>query len=96
LGARTATDPLSLPLEEMLYQRLGRFFDQLSGGTVPELYKVVQDQVDRAIIRQALERSAGQMGEAARFLGLDRNTLSRKARRLKVAVPAKASRPRAR
>jgi Fis family transcriptional regulator len=77
-------DPLKLPLEELLYRRLGVFFDQLSGRRVPELYQVLRDQVDRAIFRQALERSDGQLAKAAEFLGVDRNTLSRKAQRLKV------------
>lgn len=79
-------DPLKLPLEELLYLRLGRFFDQLNGGRVPELYRVVMEQVDRAVLRQAIERHDGQLGAAAEFLGLDRNTLSRKAKRLKVTA----------
>ena len=77
-------DPLKLPLEELLYLRLGHFFDQLHGRKVPELYKVLMDQVDRAVLRQALERSEGNMGNAAVFLGVDRNTFSRKMKRLKV------------
>jgi DNA-binding protein Fis len=77
-------DPLKLPLEELLYLRLGQFFDQLDGRKLPDVYKVLLDQVDRAILRQALERSQGQLGAAAELLGVDRNTLSRKARRLKV------------
>lgn len=77
-------DPLTLPLEELLYKRLGRFFDQLNGRKVPGLYRVLLEQVDRAVLRQALERCDGQLGAAADFLGVDRNTLSRKAKRLKV------------
>jgi DNA-binding protein Fis len=77
-------DPLHLPLEELLYLRLGTFLDQLHGRHVPDLYRVVLDQVDRAVMRQALERAHGQCGEAARFLGIDRNTFARKAKRLKV------------
>ncbi len=77
-------DPLKLPLEELLYVRLGRFFDQLNGRAVPDLYRVLLEQVDRALLRQALERSDGQLGAAAKFLGVDRNTFARKARRLKV------------
>lgn len=77
-------NPLEMPLEELVYLRLGRFFDQLEGRSFPELYRVVLDQMDRAVLRQALERSDGQMGRAAAFLGVDRNTLSRKAKRLKV------------
>ena len=77
-------DPLQLSLEELLYKRLGRFLDQLEGRRVPDLYRVLLDQVDRAILRQALERSSGQLARAATFLDMDRNTLSRKARRLRL------------
>ncbi len=77
-------DPLKLPLEELLYLRLGQFFDQLEERRVPDLYRVLMDQVDRAILRQALERFDGQLSLAAEFLALDRNTLSRKAKRLKL------------
>lgn len=75
-----------MPLEDLLYLRLGLFFDQLHGRKVPDLYKVLLDQVDRAVLRQAIERSGGQVSSAASFLGIDRNTVARKARRLKVAV----------
>src|SRR5262249_49121187 len=50
-------DPLKLPLEQLLYLRLGQFFDQLNGRSVPDLYRVLLDQVDRAVLRQALERA---------------------------------------
>lgn len=86
-------DPLKLPLEELLYLRLGHFFDQLNGRKVPDLYRVLMDQVDRAVLRQALERFEGQLIGAADFLGLDRNTLSRKAKRLKLDGSAKPRRP---
>ncbi len=79
-------DPLKLPLEELLYQRLGAFFDQLHGRRVPDLYRVLVDQMDRAVLRQALERAGGQLGEAAKFLDVDRNTLSRKVKKLKLRV----------
>ncbi len=77
-------DPMKLPLEELLYLRLGEFLDQLHGRKVPALYRVLLDQVDRAVLRQALERSDGHLSAAAAFLGVDRNTLARKAKRLKV------------
>ncbi|MBI3181017.1 MAG: hypothetical protein HYZ28_02610 [Myxococcales bacterium] len=84
-------DPLKLPLEELLYLRLGCFLDQLGGRKVPGLYRVLLDQVDRAVLRQAIERSDGQISTAAELLGLDRNTLARKMKRLRVAAsPARA------
>ena len=88
-------EALKMPLEELLYQRLGLFFDQLHGRKVPELYRVLMDQVDRAVLRQAIERCDGQLGTAAEFLGVDRNTLSRKVRKLKLgakAAPKRAAR----
>lgn len=86
-----AADPLKLSLEELVYLRLGHFLDQLHGRRVPELYRTLLDQVDRAVVRQALERSAGQLSAAASFLGLDRNTLARKVKRLKVRGKAAAA-----
>jgi DNA-binding protein Fis len=77
-------------LEEILYQRLGLLFEQLGGRRVPHLYRTVIDQVERALIRQALERTASQLG-AADLLGIDRNTLARKAKRLKVPAPGSSS-----
>jgi DNA-binding protein Fis len=79
-----AADPLKLPLEELVYLRLGHFLDQLHGRKVPELYRTLLDQVDRAVLRQALERNEGQLSTAAAFLSVDRNTLARKVKRLKV------------
>jgi DNA-binding protein Fis len=87
-------DPLKLPLEELLYVRLGHFLDQLHGRKVPDLYRVLLDQVDRAILRQALERTDGQFQQAAELLGVDRNTLSRKAKKLKLARPTPRGRSR--
>jgi DNA-binding protein Fis len=79
-------DPLQLPLEEVVYVRLGHFLDLLHGRKVPKLYRVVVDQVERAIFRQALERAGGQISDAAKLLGIDRNTLARKVKRLKVST----------
>jgi len=89
-------DPLKLTLEELMYLRLGQFLDQLHGRAVPDLYRVVLEQVDRAIFRQALERTDGQLGTAAKFLGVDRNTLARKAKRLKVNGVPRGARGRSR
>ena len=89
-------DPLKLTLEELMYLRLGQFFDQLNGCAVPDLYRVVLEQVDRAVLRQALERTDGQLGTAAKYLGVDRNPLARKAKRLKVNGPARPAKGRSR
>jgi DNA-binding protein Fis len=75
-------DHLKLTLEELVYQRFGLFLDELHGSKVPDLYRVLMAQVDRAVVRQAVERSQGQIVAAAQLLDLDRNTLARKVKRL--------------
>ncbi len=78
-------NPHQHSLEDLVYARVGHFFDQLHGRKVPDLYRVLTEQFERAVIRQALERADGQLVQAAQFLDIDRNTLARKAKRLKVA-----------
>ena len=83
-------DPMKMSLEELLYLRLGHFFEQLKESNVPELYRVLLDQFDRAVFRQAIERNDHQLNAAASYLGIDRNTLARKARKLKLPSAGKA------
>jgi DNA-binding NtrC family response regulator len=51
------------------------------------VYEDVTARVDRQLIMQALEESGGRIREAARRLGLARNTL--KAKMLKYAIPGR-------
>ena len=91
---RVSVDAMKMPLEELLYQRLGHFFDQLQDSQVPDLYRVVLDEVDRAVFRQAIERNGHQLNQAAEFLGIDRNTLARKVKRLNLGGSTKPANPR--
>lgn len=86
---------LKLTLEELVYQRFGQFLDELHGSKVPDLYRVLMEQVDRAVVRQAVERSQGQILAAAQLLDLDRNTLARKVRRLLPRQPTRKTPRRA-
>lgn len=74
------------PLEAIVVDRLSVFLDRLGDRTVPDLYRVVLAEVERGLLRAVLERSGGRVGRAARLLGLDRNTVARKARALRLAA----------
>ena len=82
----------SRSLEDLTYERLEVFLARLQGRRVPGLYRLIGGQVERALIRAALVKTGGHLGEAARLLDVDRNTLARKARALGLEVSSKRGR----
>ena len=71
-----------MPLSDLLGKRLGRLLDQLGMHRVPHLYRLVLDEVERALIEQALRRSGGSRKLAAEILGIHRNSLRNRIRAL--------------
>lgn len=64
-----------IELEEMLYnERRG------------ELYKAVIDVVEKPLIEHALERTFGNQLKAAKILGINRNTIRAKIKKLEINV----------
>lgn len=57
---------------------------QLDKDTAPPLLETAQPEFERALIRAALARANGRRQEAARLLGMGRNTLTRKIRDLDI------------
>jgi DNA-binding protein Fis len=84
----------SRSLEEINFERLEAFLGRLQGRRVPGLYRLIMGQVERALLRAALAQTHDHLGEAARLLGLDRNTLSRKARSLGLPLVSRPGRKR--
>ena len=74
--------PIDLPLGAMVRERLSALLGRLEGRPVPQLYRVVLEEVERGIFGAALDRANGEVGLAARLLGVDRNTVARKAKAL--------------
>lgn len=68
-------------LEALCSERLEGILDRLGDETLPNLHETVIGQVERALFRLVLERE-GSVGAAAEFLGIHRNTLSRKLQQL--------------
>ena len=76
-------------LEALNFERLELFLARLQGRRVPGLYRMIVGQVERALVRAALAQTDSHLGEAARLLDVDRNTLARKARAFGLPVSKK-------
>ena len=72
-----AADDDGRSLEEVCYSRLAAVLDRLGEERLPGLHGTVIAEVERALLRLALER-AGSVAAAADVLGLHRNTLARR------------------
>lgn len=73
-----------MPLEWEIRQRIEIFYEQLKGHTATGLYQAVLREVERPLITAALARARGVRADAARVLGIDRGTLSRRMRALRI------------
>lgn len=64
-------------LEEICYSRFSAVLERLGNERLPGLHATAIAEVERGLLRAALER-AGNIAAAAEVLGLHRNTLSRR------------------
>ena len=73
-----------MPLEWEIRERIERFYEQLQGHSASGLYQAVLHEVERPLIAAALARAKGIRSDAARVLGIDRGTLARRMRALRL------------
>ena len=71
-----------LPLADLVRRRLCSLLDSIGSHHLPDLYTRVLEEVERALIEEALERARGFRREAAQILGIHRNTLRLRMRKL--------------
>ena len=69
-------------LEEMVYHRLRDYAESLQGHLPEDMYRLIMPQLERPLIRLALELSGGERKRAAAMLGIHRNTLRSRLRAL--------------
>lgn len=63
------------PLCELVAQSLDRYFKDLNGQPVAELYDLVISQVERPLLEIVLRETRGNISRAAQILGMNRATL---------------------
>ena len=78
----------NMPLAEIVRRRVGHLLDQLGTHRVPDFYRLVLNEVERALIEQALVRSRGSKKIAAEILGVHRNTLRNRMKALDITAKA--------
>ena len=59
---------------------LSQYFDRLEGHDTSDLYNVVMQQVEPALLRAVMSEVRGNQSRAASMLGINRGTLRKKLR----------------
>lgn len=77
---------VAISLEEMVEQKLGQFFARLGAVEMHDLYPMVMDKVERPLMQRVLQQTGGNQVRAARLLGINRNTLRSRLRKLGLHV----------
>jgi DNA-binding protein Fis len=67
-------------LESLAEIKLSRFFSQIGIYYPENLHKLIMQKVEKPLISQILKRTGGNQVQAARILGINRNTLRKKMR----------------
>jgi DNA-binding protein Fis len=75
-------------IEQLIKARLSLMLERLGVEQVADLYALVIREVERGLFALMLERCHGNKGEAARQLGLHRNTLRQKLAQLEASPSA--------
>jgi len=80
--------PLSrFGLEDLVRAKLRTFLSRIKGYHVEDLHAQVISQVERPLVELVLEQTKGNQLQAAKVLGINRNTLRKKIRNLGIRMP---------
>ncbi len=74
-------------LEDLVRAKLRTFLGRIRGYHVEDLHAQVMSQVERPLLELVLEQTRGNQLQAARILGINRNTLRKKIRALGIRLP---------
>jgi Fis family transcriptional regulator len=66
------------PLRECVRDALSRYFRQLDGHDVCDLFELVMGEVEAPLLESVLEHTRGNLTRAAAILGINRGTLRKK------------------
>lgn len=65
-------------LEEVVLDRLRAYAECLQGHEAKDLYALIMPQLERPLVRVAMELAQGKQSHAAGMLGIHRNTLRKR------------------
>lgn len=68
--------------------------ERLSAASTGQLYREALELLERPLLGYALSLTGGNQLRAARLLGLNRNTLRKRCRELRLALPGRSGRSR--
>jgi two-component system nitrogen regulation response regulator GlnG len=75
-----------LSLEELIESKVGDFVKGMRNGSAKNLYPILMSAVERPLLTRALKETNGNQIQAARLLGMNRNTLRKKITALHIPV----------
>jgi DNA-binding protein Fis len=78
-----------VPLGDFVRRRVESLLTTLSGAPVEGLYPVVMREVERTLLSAVLAHTHGRRADAARILGLHRNSLRHRLSALGLSSPRK-------
>jgi two-component system nitrogen regulation response regulator GlnG len=91
-----ATDPsdsddsMARSLEEMVLARLREYATNLQGHEAKDMYDLIMPQLERPLVRVAMELARGRQRQAAEMLGIHRNTLRTRLKELGLDASGRA------
>lgn len=68
-------------LADCVEKALGRYFVELKGEPPSGLYALVLREIERPLLKQVMHHAGSNQSRAARYLGINRNTLRSKLKR---------------
>lgn len=86
--------PLQRSLEDLVLARLREYASNLKGHSARDMYGLIMPQLERPLVRVAMELADGCQRSAAVMLGIHRNTLRTKLRELGLVQPEPKETPK--
>lgn len=75
------SDKQPVPICKCVEDALERYFAQLHGEAPSGLYDLILAEVERPLLRSVMHHAGSNQSRAARYLGINRNTLRTKLKR---------------
>ena len=64
-----------------------RYFRELNGAPARGVYAMVLNEIERPLLRTVMQHAANNQSEAAKILGVNRNTLRKKLAQHDIKIP---------